>query len=299
MTSSNPLVSVVMPCYNARGTLPTALASLLCQSYENWECILIDDGSSDRPQEVVEQANDPRIRFERTPRNMGQGAVRQMALERASGDFLCGLDADDWIFPEKLARQLDAAIGEPSLVVVATGMSIVNADNEIVGVRGRGPDTSGVSVFGPFERLLLPIPSAPSMIRIEAARSARYDPTLRTTQDMDFFLQFLQGRHFGWLPDVTYVYTEQQSVTRAKILLSLHNTRRVVRKHRDRHPVLSRVEVGRSVVKEVVYRTAYALGLGPRLVARRASPPGPLDTAAFHSARGAVERVRDRVFAGV
>lgn len=296
---STPLVSVVMPCYNARATLPLALASLLAQGYENWECLLIDDGSADRPEELVEHVNDPRIRFERTPRNVGQGVVRQMALEKARGEFLCGLDADDWIFPHKLERQVDAFAQGPAMVVVATGMSIVNAANELVGVRGRGPRAAGVAVLGPFRRLLLPIASGPSMIRMEAARGARYDPTLRTTQDMDFFLQFLQGRHFGWLPDVTYVYTEQQSVTREKIILSLHNTRRVLRKHRAKHPVLSRVDVGRTLAKEAVYRTAYAAGLGPWLVARRAKAAGHDDVAEFNAARAAVERVRQRLFAGL
>lgn len=296
---STPLVSVVMPCYNARATLPLALASLLAQGYENWECLLIDDGSADRPEEVVEQANDPRIRFERTPENLGQGVVRQLALEKARGEFLCGLDADDWIFPEKLERQLAAFAEGPSMVVVATGMSIVNAANELVGVRGRGRRSPGVSVMGPFNRLLLPIASGPSMIRMEAARGARYDPTLRTTQDMDFFLQFLRGRHFGWLADITYAYTEQQSVTREKIMLSLRNTRRVLRKHRAAHPIRSRVDVGGTLLKEAVYRAAYAAGLGPWVVARRASEPAPADVAEFNAALAAVERMRERAFAGL
>lgn len=299
MSSAAPLVSVVMPCYNNRATLPTALASLLCQSYENWECILIDDGSADRPEEVVEQVRDPRIRFERMSKNWGQGVVRQRALEVMRGEFMCGLDADDWLFPTKVEHQLAVFEDLPEIGVVTTGISLVDEKNELVGVRSRGPGGDQMSVHGPFGRLLLPIPSAPSMIRTEIVRGARYDPTLRTTQDMDFFLQFLPGRQYGWLPEASYVYTEQQSVTRPKILLSLHNTRRVLRKHRAKHPVLSRMEAGRTVGKEVIYRAAYALGLGDWIVARRASLPRPADVNEFTTARAAVERMRARMFVGL
>ncbi len=92
-----PLVSVMMPCYNSAGTLPLALASLVAQTYENWECILVDDGSTDRPIDIVEQASDKRISFFRLDRNMGRGVAQQAALDYATGDYLCMLDADDWL----------------------------------------------------------------------------------------------------------------------------------------------------------------------------------------------------------
>jgi glycosyltransferase involved in cell wall biosynthesis len=299
MSASAPLVSVVIPCYNARPTLPTALASLLAQSYANWECILVDDGSTDRPGVVVELANDPRIRFRRLPENMGLGFVRQVGLEMASGSFLCGLDADDWVFPRKLQSQLEAITSSPRMAAVGTGMSIVDADGEIAGVRWRGPAAEVPRVFGPFSGVRPPIGTVPAMVRMEVARTARFDPTLRATEDTDFFLQFLPGRCYGWLPDVSYVYTERQSATRDKMVLCMRNTRRVMKRHAARHPVLSRLEAGRALGREAAYRGAYALGLGPWLVARRASPAGPADVAEFNAARAEVYRVRDRVFAGL
>jgi glycosyltransferase involved in cell wall biosynthesis len=294
-----PLVSVVMPCYNARPTLPTALASLLAQSHPDWECILIDDGSTDRPEEVVEQANDARIRYRRLPENRGLGFARQVALEMASGAFLCGLDADDWVFPHKLRNQLEAITGSPRMAAVGTGMSIVDADDEIVGVRWRGPAAEAPRLFGPFSGVRPPIGTVPALVRMEVARTARFDPTLRATEDTDFFLQFLPGRCYGWLPDVSYVYTERQSATRDKMVLCMRNTRRVMKRHAARHPVLSRLESGRALAREVAYRAAYAAGRGSWLVARRASPAAPADVAEFNAARAEVFGLRDRVFAGV
>jgi hypothetical protein len=82
------------------------------------------------------------------------------------------------------------------------------------------------------------------------------------------------------------------------MILSMRNTRRVLRKHAARHPVLSRLEAGRALGREVAYRAAYALGFGAYLVARRASPAGAADVAEFNAARSEVCRVRDRVFGG-
>lgn len=294
--SETPLVSVVMPCYNARASLPMALASLLAQSYENWECILIDDGSTDDPAGIVEQANDRRIRFSRTPRNLGLGVVRQMALDRASGELLAGLDSDDWAFPHKIARQVEAMRAQPEAAVVGTGMSIVDAANDIVGVRSRGPGAEEFPLLGPFDQIFPPFGTASSMVRMEVARTGRFDPALRTTQDLDFFLQLMYGRPFAWLRDISYVYTERQSVTREKIVRSLRNTRTVLWRYSSRHRVRSAVEVARTVAKEAVYRSAYAVGRGEALIARRATPPPPGAVEEFREARAAVERVRDRVF---
>lgn len=296
MSRHTPLVSVMMPCYNARPTLPMALASLLAQSYQNWECILVDDGSTDRPQELVEQAGDPRIRYSRTPRNLGLGAVRQMALDRGSGELMCGLDSDDWIFPGKIQRQVDAMAACPEAVVVGTGMSIVDAANEIAGVRDGGPETEGFGVYGPFLEIFPPFATAPCMVRMEVARTGRFDPAFRNTEDLDFFLQFMYGRRFGWLPDLSYVYTERQSATREKVFRSLRNTRVVLRRYGARYPVRSGVEIARTVLKEGVYRAAYALGVVDALIARRAAPPPPAAVEEFRVARAEVDRVRERVF---
>ena len=128
----------MMPCWNASRTLPLALASLLAQTYQNWECLIVDDASTDDPCAVIEEAADSRIRYVRLARRGGRGAARQRALEEVKGDLVTMLDADDWIFPEKLERQVNAILST-GVPLVSTGMSIVTERNEIVGVRAKGP----------------------------------------------------------------------------------------------------------------------------------------------------------------
>ena len=102
--ATDPLVSVMMPCYNAERTLPMALASLHAQSYQTWEAGAVDARSTDGTWAIRGVRRPPRRR-ERFTQNRGRGAARQR-LEMARGELLSFLDADDWLFPVKLERQV-------------------------------------------------------------------------------------------------------------------------------------------------------------------------------------------------
>ena len=100
------LVSIMMPCFNGEQTLPMALASVRAQSRENWEAVVVDDGSTDGTCDALQGLGEPRLRLERFDTNRGRGAARQRCLEMARGERLTFLDADDWLFPNKLALQV-------------------------------------------------------------------------------------------------------------------------------------------------------------------------------------------------
>lgn len=104
------LVSIIIPCYNSELYLRDTLKSVLWQTYSDWECLLIDDGSSDRSAEIynTEYANhDQRFKYHRQ-NNAGPSAARNRGIELAAGEFIQFLDADDIILPERLKRCVDA-----------------------------------------------------------------------------------------------------------------------------------------------------------------------------------------------
>jgi len=282
------LVSVAMPCFNAANTLPFALSSLLAQTYEHWECILVDDGSTDHTKEFVDQANDPRIRYIRLPENRGRGVARQVALDHAQGEYLCMLDADDWMYPSRIESQVRIMQQDRRLALVSAGMAIVGRDGELVGVRGRGPLGSNLAVQGPWRSLGVVPPHAPSMIRMNVAKLVRYDPRLILSEDRDFLLQVLMGRHYVVMPDVAYVYAEPASVTPEKILQSLEYSRQIYGKYRSHYPIASRIRIGQALVKQLMYRAAFALGQKDRLIHRRASTPSIQESRNFNAARSVV-----------
>lgn len=105
-----PVVSVVIPLFNARRFIGDALGSLVAQTMTDWEAVVVDDGSTDGGHEVVARAacEDPRIRLVRQA-NAGQSSARNAGIEGSAGRFLVFLDNDDWLMPGALARLVSEA----------------------------------------------------------------------------------------------------------------------------------------------------------------------------------------------
>ncbi|MBH0031570.1 MULTISPECIES: glycosyltransferase family 2 protein [unclassified Pseudoalteromonas] len=103
-----PLVSVIMPAYNAQNYIKQAIESVQSQTYKNWELLITDDRSIDNTQEIVEQyvAKDPRIKLFINESNSGAGVARNNSIANAKGRFIAFLDADDQWLAEKLTKQI-------------------------------------------------------------------------------------------------------------------------------------------------------------------------------------------------
>lgn len=106
-------VSVIIPCYNQALFLPKAIASLQAQTLEDLECIIVDDGSTDNTAEEASNITlqEPRVRMIQKT-NGGSASARDLGLKHAKGEYIQFLDADDWLDPEKLARQVALMEGE-------------------------------------------------------------------------------------------------------------------------------------------------------------------------------------------
>lgn len=112
---ASPPVSIIIPCYNAVHYIADAIRSALDQSYPNKEIIVIDDGSTDGSLDVIRSFG-ACIRWETGP-NRGGSAARNRGLELAQGEFIQFLDADDILFPEKLAEQVVEAVKRPGTII--------------------------------------------------------------------------------------------------------------------------------------------------------------------------------------
>ncbi len=110
-----PPVSVILPVYNGERYLAEAIESVLSQSYQSFELIVIDDGSTDRSREIAQSF--PLIKYV-FQANRGVAAARNRGIEISRGEFLTFLDADDLWLPEKLALQMEAFEYDPALEIV-------------------------------------------------------------------------------------------------------------------------------------------------------------------------------------
>ena len=104
----DPVVSVIMPAYNAADFITESIRSVQQQTYSRWELLVIDDASTDETSEVVEglAKSDDRIKLHVLPNNQGAGFARNIGIKAATGDYISFLDADDLWKPHKLETQL-------------------------------------------------------------------------------------------------------------------------------------------------------------------------------------------------
>lgn len=297
--SSEPVVSIAVPCHNEARLLRWALASVLAQSYDRWECIVVDDGSVDQPIEVVDTLGDPRIQLIRLDRNLGRAVARQAALDAATGAYLTTLDADDWLYPEKLERQLAVIEGREEVAVVSTGTAIEDESQQLAGVRGKGT-SSKCETRGPIRRLASPpVGRAPSMVRMAVARLYAYNSSLRRSEDADFLLHVLLENRYCVMRDVLYAYREYRSASRREVLEAYRYRMQMFWAFRSRFPFAAPVRTAESALKWVLYWAAFAVKRADVLLQRRSEIPSEEDLRQFRNARQKVEQVYAEYFGAV
>jgi len=141
---ATPLVSVVIPAYNAERYLRETIESALGQTWRNLECIVIDDGSTDATPDVVASFTDNRLRYYRKQNEGTVSAARNRGIELASGQFIAFLDSDDVWLPGKLEAQIALFLGRPDLGVVYCAYGITD---EVLRVRTVIVPKHGPGVF--------------------------------------------------------------------------------------------------------------------------------------------------------
>lgn len=124
-----PIVSVIIPCYNRAAIVRRAIASVRRQTFCDWELIVVDDGSDDQVELEAAVRVDPRIRYIRHLRNRGVSAARNTGIAAARGRFVAFLDSDDEWFPKKLESQVKAVcmVPAPDCVFCVTQTVIVSS----------------------------------------------------------------------------------------------------------------------------------------------------------------------------
>ncbi len=115
--SVNPLVSVIIPAFNAQEFIGETFDSILAQTYKNLEIIVIDDGSTDRTSQVVHNYKAP-VFYHYQSNSGGCAVPRNNGIAHSSGEFLCFVDADDILVPDRIARQVDFMERNPSVGLV-------------------------------------------------------------------------------------------------------------------------------------------------------------------------------------
>lgn len=128
-------VTIGIPFYNCEAFLAAAIKSVIAQTYENWELILVDDGSKDCSLEVAKSFADPRIRVISDGKNRKLSARLNQIISEAKGEYIARMDADDMLDPCRLEKQVRILKENPNIDLVSTGVASISNDNKIRGIR--------------------------------------------------------------------------------------------------------------------------------------------------------------------
>ena len=138
--NSQGLISIIMAAYNAEKTINSAIQSVLEQTYENWELIVVDDCSKDLTVQIVNSYEDPRIHVLRNERNSGVSLSRKRGLDAAKGNWIAVLDSDDMWTPDKLQKQINSA-AKTGVKLIFTGSSFMKDDGTPLGWQLHVPES--------------------------------------------------------------------------------------------------------------------------------------------------------------
>ena len=192
--TSQPLVTAVIPCFNAAATLLRAIDSVRGQSYPNLEIIAVDDGSRDGTATLLRQQEALGVRVI-TQANAGAAAARNAAIAVARGEFLAFLDADDEWHPNKIALQIELLASHPAMVLVGCRAEVIGLDGGRLPVNASREPTVGVEAW----RILLHhsffIPSVLAARTETVRRIGGFTARMRAGEDdQDFCIRMaLQG----------------------------------------------------------------------------------------------------------
>ncbi|HEX9877370.1 MAG TPA: glycosyltransferase [Gammaproteobacteria bacterium] len=204
---TRPRVTVIVPAFNAEGTLGATLASVCAQTFSAWEALVVDDGSTDATGQIANAWSDGDPRFRTLRReNGGESAARNTGIAAALGEWLVFLDSDDWIAPEYLERMIEKASADRSLDGVVCGCARVTP----AGVFTANAVYGAADLKDPFPKFVRDCPLAihNCMIKLSiATRIGGFDETLQTCADWDFWQRAARiGVRFGTIADVLALY---------------------------------------------------------------------------------------------
>ena len=212
-----PLVSVIIPAYNAERYIGRALCSSLEQTYRNLEIVVVDDGSTDGTARIVQEIRDPRIVYIQQA-NAGQGNARNRGIRECRGDYIGFLDADDLYMPGKVQRQLEFLLEHTRYKIVYCNALHMYSDKPGVYYKRRGKFHGG-HLLPELLRSSYINPNTVLMAREVLEICGGFVETRYYPEEWDLWLRIsLAGYEFGYLDeDLVVVEIRDSSNTTMKI----------------------------------------------------------------------------------
>lgn len=248
-------VSIAISFYNAEEFLPDAIRSVFAQTHQNWELVLIDDGSTDRSLEIARSVIDSRVRVISDGKNKKLAGRLNQFIDIAKYDYILRMDADDLMLPDRIEKLLEI-ISANNVDIVTSGIYSVLNNLEIVGIRGSSYNSV---TFHQILNRKIGITHAALIAKKSWYERNRYDETLSIAQDVDLWFRSSKKNDLKIISieDPLYIYREENNVTIHKMLRAYKNERMMIRKYGE---TMINIVILRSYLKSFTVKILHGLG---------------------------------------
>ena len=201
---NQPCISVLMPAYNAEKYIGEAIESVLNQTFKDFELIVVNDGSTDRTEEIILSFSDPRIRYVKNEKNIGVISTRNKSVDLATGKYCALLDADDISLPQRFETQLRFFEKNPDYVLCGSWAYIIDNKGNRTGKIKFIDSDNLLKISYLFSNALV---NSSIMLKTDILKKFKYRPEILISEDFDLFLRMVNaGLKIANLPEYLIKY---------------------------------------------------------------------------------------------
>lgn len=223
-------ITIGLPFYNAEDYLELAIKSIFAQTYQDWELILMDDGSTDRSLEIAKSINDPRVSVYSDGKNKKLAARLNEIVGLTNNEYIARMDADDLMATHRIETQINILEKNPDIDLTSTGT--VSIANDLKYLGSRGFNLGKITFNDLLYKRASPL-HASIVSRTNWFRRNTYDETLKIAQDYDLWMRASKNNDFKLriITDRLYYYREENNATSKKVLAAYKNERVMYKKY--------------------------------------------------------------------
>jgi glycosyltransferase involved in cell wall biosynthesis len=205
MNEANPVISVIMPVYNAEKFVKEAIESILNQTFSDWELIIIDDCSIDNSIEIVQSFQDKRIILLKNETNLGVSKASNKGIRIARGKYVTRMDSDDISLPARFKKQVEFLEKHPDYVLCAANVQMFGAKQDFFVLPVEDQQLKIALLYqNPFV-------NSSVLIRSKNCKKYLYNETFPFAEDYELWINLKEEGKFASIPEVLVKYRIHQN----------------------------------------------------------------------------------------
>lgn len=235
-----PMFSVVIPTYNQAEFLKVALKSVLDQTLQDFEIVVVNNESTDSTPEVVRQFQEEDVRIQAIDFQDSHviGAVRNAGIRASQGDYVAFLDSDDTWYPNKLEKVAEAISATPKVGLIGHDEEMVREGSTAIRSKAGPPEEyrGDIHDYLLFKSNFVALSAAVvARTHLNAVENFSEDPSINTVEDYDLWLKLSKVCHFEFIPEVLGVHNDHEASASTNVEVQLKALLAVLDKHFNEH----------------------------------------------------------------